>query len=784
MTKKRSVSFEKKVIGGGLVIGALFAVVLIFVSGITPRLSANENFSLAPGTLAHQEGDARIYYIDGIVKRWVNSEQAFYAQGFHWEDVQSVSGEVLRQYPEGPELTAESNIVLPGEEAILPDLAPLAARDLFLSQQSGRKILKFTAMFLNKGKGIFELIADPQFKDSTEDGYLDTFEHLVRPDGSFRNRMVGNFLWHELHQHYHYDNFADYVFELVKPATPLVGPIPPAITKKTTFCMRDDVPVALDLPNASPTKIFAVCGRYRQGVSVGWADKYNYTLPDQFIDVHDLPAGVYRLSFVVDPLKRFVEGDQNNNVSVVLLELNPSANTVRVIASAAPFRTPENRFPDGLLVQAEGDNRVYVMYHNKKRWIQSEEIFTSYGFQWGEIYQFPRGAVDAIPKNYLIRLAGTSTAYVLNEDGYRRRILNPEVLRSYGWTSDDIAEVNQTEFDRYPESDLVILAGDNRVFSIRSKRFVGTYDSLRERGFEPKSVHQVNAVDFNAYASAIVAQNLFVPWDVVFLPEGDLLVTERSGTLRRIGSHSAAISIPAVAHTGEGGLMGIALHPNFKENKFVYLYYTSNADGTKNRIARFRLEGDALVEDRVIIDNIPAAIYHDGGQIAFGPDGLLYATTGDANTPNLAQDLNSLAGKTLRLTPDGAIPSDNPFGTAVWSYGHRNAQGISWDNQGRMWQTEHGRSGALSGFDELNMVEKGKNYGWPVIQGDETRAGMVSPVRHSGADVTWAPSGIVFVDGKLYFAGLKGATLYAVTFGEDGSVVDFKPSLVNVFGRL
>jgi glucose/arabinose dehydrogenase len=281
----------------------------------------------------------------------------------------------------------------------------------------------------------------------------------------------------------------------------------------------------------------------------------------------------------------------------------------------------------------------------------------------------------------------------------------------------------------------------------------------------------------------VVAKDLNVPWDIVFLPDGDLLVTERSGTLRRFGKNPATIDIPSVKHSGEGGLMGIALHPQFADNQFVYLYFTVEGS-PMNRIARFKLEGDELKFDKTIIENIPSALYHDGGQIAFGPDGMLYATTGDAEVKENAQNLKSLAGKTLRLTPDGDIPSDNPFGTAVWSYGHRNAQGIAWDDRGRMWQTEHGRSGALSGLDELNMVEKGKNYGWPTIQGDQTRDGMVTPVRNSGGFETWAPSGIAYLDGSLFFAGLRGSTLYEVKLDADGKVTDFKKRYTDTYGRL
>jgi len=282
----------------------------------------------------------------------------------------------------------------------------------------------------------------------------------------------------------------------------------------------------------------------------------------------------------------------------------------------------------------------------------------------------------------------------------------------------------------------------------------------------------------------VVADNLQIPWEIAFLPNGDLLVTERPGTLKRIGKESRVYVIEGVRHIGEGGLLGMALHPQFSENRWIYLYLTTSiGDGLKNRVERYRFEEDRLSEKTIIIDNIPGAAYHDGGRIAFGPDGYLYITTGDAGSSNLAQDINSLAGKILRLKDDGSIPPDNPFGNAVWSYGHRNSQGLAWDNRGRFWATEHGRSGIRSGLDELNLIEKGKNYGWPVIQGDERKAGMETPIIQSGPDETWAPAGIVYWNGSLFFGGLRGQSLYEAKIFDDDKIL-LKAHFRQEFGRI
>ena len=171
---------------------------------------------------------------------------------------------------------------------------------------------------------------------------------------------------------------------------------------------------------------------------------------------------------------------------------------------------------------------------------------------------------------------------------------------------------------------------------------------------------------------------------------------------------------------------------------------------------------------------------HDGGQLAFGPDEMLYISTGDANIQNLAQDKNSLNGKILRLHDDGSVPDDNPFGNAVYSYGHRNPQGLAWDDNSSLWAAEHGPSGLETGNDELNLIEKGKNYGWPVIRGQEAKAGMEKPVIESGRNETWAPSGLAFFAGRLYFAGLKGETLYAFNPGN----AELKKYFAGQYGRL
>lgn len=264
-----------------------------------------------------------------------------------------------------------------------------------------------------------------------------------------------------------------------------------------------------------------------------------------------------------------------------------------------------------------------------------------------------------------------------------------------------------------------------------------------------------------------VAAGLEVPWGFAWLPSGDMLVTERPGRVRIIENGKLraepVYTVPDVEPSSESGLMDISLHPEFATNNFVYLAYSYRKDGKQDKVVRYKFTGGKLVEDKVIIENIPAAANHAGMRARFGPDKKLYITTGDATDWNLAQKLASLAGKTLRLNDDGTIPQDNPFVKTqgargeIWSYGHRNAQGLAWQPaSGLMFQTEHGPSGFEGrggGADEVNIVERSKNYGWPTIWGTRTQHGMEAPLLEYTPSC--APASGAFYNGDK-FAAFKG----------------------------
>jgi glucose/arabinose dehydrogenase len=273
-----------------------------------------------------------------------------------------------------------------------------------------------------------------------------------------------------------------------------------------------------------------------------------------------------------------------------------------------------------------------------------------------------------------------------------------------------------------------------------------------------------------------VATGLEAPWALAFVPDGRIFVTERAGRLRVLTPEGAlepepVAEIDGVAAEGEGGLLGLAVDPDFERNGNLFLYHTyRDESGLHNRVVRYAEREGELAERTVLLDGIPGELIHDGGRLAFGPDGKLYVTTGDAAQPELAQDPASLAGKILRLNADGSIPADNPFpGSPVYSYGHRNPQGLAWNPRtGRLYATEHG----ASGNDELNLIEPGDNYGWPEAEGLD-HGSFTAPVAVYGSSI--APSGATWYDSAaippwrndLLFATLAGTHLHRATVDVD-----------------
>jgi glucose/arabinose dehydrogenase len=258
--------------------------------------------------------------------------------------------------------------------------------------------------------------------------------------------------------------------------------------------------------------------------------------------------------------------------------------------------------------------------------------------------------------------------------------------------------------------------------------------------------------------TATIASGLNVPWGIAFMSGGDALVSQRDeGTIVRVSAGGTVTRVGGVPGAsgragGEGGLLGLALPPG--DDSVVFAYVTTAAD---DRIVRMTLTDDALGSPEPILTGIPVGSRHHGGRLLFGPAGDLFVSTGDAGNGRLAQDRDSLAGKILHIDQDGAPHPDNPFGNRTWSYGHRNVEGLALDADGRLWATEFGEKSA----DELNLIRRGGNFGWPRVEGTGGGDGLVDPL------VTWStdeasPAGMAIVDQIAYVGALQGECLFAV----------------------
>jgi glucose/arabinose dehydrogenase len=259
-----------------------------------------------------------------------------------------------------------------------------------------------------------------------------------------------------------------------------------------------------------------------------------------------------------------------------------------------------------------------------------------------------------------------------------------------------------------------------------------------------------------------LARGIDVPWHITFLADGDALVSARdTGRIIRVrkeGGHHSIGHVPGVvsgvSQGGETGLLGLALHPNFKKNRWLYAYHSTSSD---NRVVRMRYVGGGLGSPHVILKGIPKSLHHNGGGLAFGPGGKLFVSTGDAENPDAAQNKRSLSGKILRIGPRGGVPHDNPFGNRTWTFGHRNPEQIAFAPDGKLWSSEFGDKKK----DELNRIVRGANYGWPHVEGKDGPGGYHDPLATWDTD-RCSPSGIAILAGRAWLGALQGDCIYSV----------------------
>ena len=296
---------------------------------------------------------------------------------------------------------------------------------------------------------------------------------------------------------------------------------------------------------------------------------------------------------------------------------------------------------------------------------------------------------------------------------------------------------------------------------------------------EPRTEPSGPAVT-RAVVDGVLARDLDAPWGMAFLPDGSALVSERDADrvlhVTRDGGSEVVGRVAGVDGSGEGGLLGIALSPAYDKDSTLFAYFTA---GTENVIARLTYDGAGLSDQRTIFGGIPAGPIHNGGRIAFGPDGFLYVGTGESGQTDLAQDVDSLGGKILRITADGDPAPGNPFGDSpVYSLGHRNVQGLAWDEDGRLWAAEFGQNR----WDELNRIRAGGNYGWPEVEGRAGEGAFIDPVRQWSTDKA-SPSGIAVAGGSIFRAGLRGERLWQIPIPA-GRAGRPRPLLAGEYGRL
>jgi len=765
---------------------------LFIVFVISAFFYSSASAALSDGSLVRADGTENIYLIENGIKRWVESSQAFQAQGFRWEDVHIVSASEIENIPSGQNVGIFSKVILPGEESYLPDLAPFAVSNFLVTELNGRTILRFESTFWNMGARALQVRNGTPI-DTADPDTNNVYQRILKDAGQYREKLVNDFIWHPSHNHYHYENFINYV---LKPLD--TQAINPVIKDKESFCFWDSIPVNLGLPGAPSGKIYSNCdATIRQGISVGWADVYERTLAEQYIDINNLPTGTYSFATQINIGDSLLEKNYSNNKSVVILHINASAKTVQLIASGAPFqRDGSFNFPDGMLIKGDSSEEIYITHNNKKRQLRGSEVLASYGYSASSAIVLPQDVVDAMPYNNLIRADGTKV-YALNDDGYKRHISNPAIFESYGLSWQDIADIKMEEFLGYSDARFVRIGGSTKLY-YQYDRAVWPLSSsaTTESTFPWSQLQIINSVDFNNYIlgptldsipteppalpiSSQAVNNTHIPLSIsdgyrisyfthmyvgpvrfmAISPDGILFVS-RPSTLGLYSGNTqggAVLALPDTDNNGEADraieiISGLTDYPHGLAFYNNYLYVAE-----QKTISRYPYLGNAQVGARESLRGLPSGSGHISRTIAFSPEGKMYISIG--SSCNVCEETDERRAAILESNPSGEVGR-------IFASGLRNAVGMIFKpGTNQLWVTENGRDHLGDNLppDEINIVQDGAHYGWPYCYGNKitdpqfnnsafcsgTQASTYNIQAHS------APLGLRFID-SLQFSQWEG----------------------------
>lgn len=473
----------------------LALVLTLFASYVFSITPLHDKFvSYLYATLIRAEDDYKVYYLKDGERHWIDSPELFKVHALPWKEVQVVPRANIAKFGEGEKITEQSTIILPGEEELLPDLVLFPPRELHMKESKGRLLLLFSTTAWNKGRGPLELLPG---KASIIDGeeLIDVSNRVYRKNGEYRDKLVGNFKWHDArgHNHYHLSDFADYTFESIDGASGS-----PTMKEKTSFCVLDEVKINLSLPGAPKIAQFPKCPKNRQGISVGWGDDYEFDIAGQNFDVTDFAPGIYRLMFEVNPRNRFVESRADNNKSFAIVRLDPPNKKFEVVIAATAFEGASS-FPNGTLLRSQADGRIYVITNNKKRLLHGDGVVNLYNPPLS-ILDVPESILEVLPYNNLVR-SNDGKVYALNDAGYKRHIRNAEIFVSYNLSWQDVADISAEELATYKDSRIVRIDGGERFYYLNGDILqpISYIDAFYANNFSKDEVHIVNRTDFETY---------------------------------------------------------------------------------------------------------------------------------------------------------------------------------------------------------------------------------------------------------------------------------------------